>query len=325
MGALLSVERPGYRTGVAWRRSSHKSLILLGLRLESSPADVLGVLRNSSRSPPKQLSDSCGSQLKPSRGGTCPPPRDRSFRLDGDRGSRRCHTPPFARKRAQFRPDDTARPFFSCFPVSARNLDRRRAPISTRSSEQGDDFNGKLHPSGTSLPSKNRARLGRVRRYRVRRPRTHDSTGFGSGSAERMAGQTLHCGRGWKYFTAAGLSSTAVKRRSGHLQRPARPTRLCGRAPYDVPAPYDPTYVNELMTPLPKGMSGVFVISENQEGLIEQNTPCVAPTRRRRPTRSTAPSGICAARPYPDPTSPNYQRRWTRRGQTLPSPACSFA
>lgn len=36
-------------------------------------------------------------------------------------------------------------------------------------------------------------------------------------------------------------------------------------------------YVNEFMTPLPKGMSGIFVISENGDGFIEQTTPCVAP------------------------------------------------
>ena len=50
-------------------------------------------------------------------------------------------------------------------------------------------------------------------------------------------------------------------------------------SPNYVAAPYDPTYVNELMTPLPKGMSGIFVISENQGGFIEQTTPCVEPSR----------------------------------------------
>lgn len=47
--------------------------------------------------------------------------------------------------------------------------------------------------------------------------------------------------------------------------------------PTYVAAPYDPTYVNEFMMPLPKGMSGVFVISENQGGFVEQTTPCMPP------------------------------------------------
>ena len=57
--------------------------------------------------------------------------------------------------------------------------------------------------------------------------------------------------------------------------------------PNYVAAPYDPTYLNEFMTPLPKGMSGIFVISENQGGLVEQTAPCVAPSEGKA-TRTTS-------------------------------------
>jgi hypothetical protein len=58
---------------------------------------------------------------------------------------------------------------------------------------------------------------------------------------------------------------------------------LVRQAPNDVAAPYEPTYVNEFMTPLPKGMSGIFVISETQGGFVEQLTPC----RTRKGTKAT--------------------------------------
>lgn len=74
-----------------------------------------------------------------------------------------------------------------------------------------------------------------------------------------------------------------------------------------VAAPYDPSYANELMTPLPKGMSGMFVISENQGGLVEQTTPCVGRSQQRA-TRSIDGTLWYLCTSDPSPTAPNYQR-----------------
>lgn len=73
-----------------------------------------------------------------------------------------------------------------------------------------------------------------------------------------------------------------------------------------VAAPYDPTYVNEFMTPLPKGMSGIFVISENQGGFVEQTTPCAAPSREAATrTVDATLQYLCT---IPNPTAEEYQR-----------------
>jgi len=77
-------------------------------------------------------------------------------------------------------------------------------------------------------------------------------------------------------------------------------------APNHVAAPYDPTYVNELMTPLPKGMSGIFVISQNQGGLAEQTTPCRPPSEEvATRTVDTTLQYLCT---IPKPTADEYQR-----------------
>ena len=78
--------------------------------------------------------------------------------------------------------------------------------------------------------------------------------------------------------------------------------------PSDVAAPYDPTYVNEFMTPLPKGMSGIFVISENGEGFIEQTTPCVAPYMEKATRTVDSILWYLCGTGDSDPTSPNYQK-----------------
>jgi hypothetical protein len=78
-------------------------------------------------------------------------------------------------------------------------------------------------------------------------------------------------------------------------------------APNYMAAPYDPTYVNEFMTPLPKGMSGIFVISENQGGFWEQTTPCVAPSEVKA-TRSVAGTLWYLCTTDPSPTAPDYQK-----------------
>jgi hypothetical protein len=72
-------------------------------------------------------------------------------------------------------------------------------------------------------------------------------------------------------------------------------------------APYDPTYVNEFMTPLPKGMSGIFVISENQGGFIEQTTPCAAQSETKA-TRTVNRTLWYLCTTDPSPTAPNYQK-----------------
>lgn len=78
-------------------------------------------------------------------------------------------------------------------------------------------------------------------------------------------------------------------------------------SPTYAAAPYDPTYVNEFMTPLPKGMSGIFVISDNQGGFVEQSTPCAnqADTRATR-TVAGQQQYLCATNP--SPADPNYQQ-----------------
>jgi hypothetical protein len=72
-------------------------------------------------------------------------------------------------------------------------------------------------------------------------------------------------------------------------------------------APYNPTYVNEFMTPLPKGMSGIFVISETQGGFVEQTTPCVNPSETRA-TRTVDGTLWYLCTTDPSPTAPNYQK-----------------
>jgi hypothetical protein len=74
-----------------------------------------------------------------------------------------------------------------------------------------------------------------------------------------------------------------------------------------VAAPYDPTYVNEFMTPLPKGMSGIFVISENQGGFSEQTTPCAAPSEIAA-TRTVAGEQQYLCTTDPGPAAPDYQK-----------------
>jgi hypothetical protein len=72
-------------------------------------------------------------------------------------------------------------------------------------------------------------------------------------------------------------------------------------------APYDPSYVNEFMTPLPKGMSGIFVISETGGGFLEQTTPCVAGSgEKARRTVDGTLWYLCTT--DPSPTAPNYQK-----------------
>jgi len=78
-------------------------------------------------------------------------------------------------------------------------------------------------------------------------------------------------------------------------------------SPNYVAAPYDPSYVNEFMTPLPKGMSGIFVISENEGGFVEQTTPCVAPSEMRA-TRTVAGQQQYLCTTDPSRTAPNYQK-----------------
>lgn len=75
-----------------------------------------------------------------------------------------------------------------------------------------------------------------------------------------------------------------------------------------VAAPYDPAYMNEFMTPLPKGMSGIFVISENQGGFSEQATPCIDPADMKA-TRIAAgvQEYLCVTHPS-STMDPNYQR-----------------
>ena len=88
--------------------------------------------------------------------------------------------------------------------------------------------------------------------------------------------------------------------------------------PNHVAAPYDPTYVNELMTPLPKGMSGIFVISQNQGGFAEQTKPC------EYPSEQVATRSVDAKLQYlctiPNPTADEYQRTmdstWTNPAVT---------
>lgn len=79
-------------------------------------------------------------------------------------------------------------------------------------------------------------------------------------------------------------------------------------SPTYTAAPYDSTYVNEFMTPLPKGMSGIFVISENQGGFIEQIDPC-AQGSVEKATRTV--DGVlwylCTTNPS-SAADPNYQR-----------------
>ena len=89
---------------------------------------------------------------------------------------------------------------------------------------------------------------------------------------------------------------------------PSPANALVRQTPDDVAAPYDPTYVNEFMTPLPKGMSGIFVISENQEGFIEQTTPCVAPYEVKATRTVDATLWYLCGTTDSDPTSPIYQR-----------------
>jgi CRISPR-associated protein Csd2 len=75
-----------------------------------------------------------------------------------------------------------------------------------------------------------------------------------------------------------------------------------------VAAPYASTYANEFMTLLPKGMSGIFVISENQGGFIEQTGAC-APGSVEKATRTV--NGVlwrlCTTTPN-SAADPNYQR-----------------
>ena len=76
--------------------------------------------------------------------------------------------------------------------------------------------------------------------------------------------------------------------------------------PSHVAAPYDPSYVNELMTPLPIGMSGIFVISENQSGFVEQTTACVAPYEEKATrTVDSVDWYLCS---NPNPSAAEYQR-----------------
>ena len=78
--------------------------------------------------------------------------------------------------------------------------------------------------------------------------------------------------------------------------------------PNDVAAPYDPTYVNEFMTPLPKGMSGIFVISENQ-GRLHRADHAVRGAVQEKATRTVdATLWYLCGTSDPDPTSPNYQK-----------------
>ena len=133
------------------------------------------------------------------------------------------------------------------------------------------------------------------------------AAGRAPASADRGAGQALHRGRGGKHFTAA-IFLHSGKGRSGRSQLRARPMRcaanlglpqLCSRA-------LSPTYVNEFMTPLPKGMSGIFVISENQGGFVEQTTPCEAPSEEVA-TRDVAGT-LCICARCPTRLRPMYQR-----------------
>src|SRR5262245_31085323 len=77
--------------------------------------------------------------------------------------------------------------------------------------------------------------------------------------------------------------------------------------PNYVAAPYTPSYVNELMTPLPKGMSGIFVISENTGGFIEQTTPCVAPSQEAA-TKKVDNTLWYLCTSDPSSTSPTHQQ-----------------
>lgn len=86
--------------------------------------------------------------------------------------------------------------------------------------------------------------------------------------------------------------------------------------PSHVPAPYDPSYVNELMTPLPKGMSGIFVISETQGGLLEQTTACVAPHEEM--TTRTVDGVFWYLCSNPQPAEAEYQ---TTMNSTWTNPA----
>jgi hypothetical protein len=72
-------------------------------------------------------------------------------------------------------------------------------------------------------------------------------------------------------------------------------------------APYDPSYVNEFMTPLPKGMSGIFVISETEGGLVEQTSPCVAQSETKA-TRTVDGTLWYLCTTDSSPTAPHYQK-----------------
>ena len=147
------------------------------------------------------------------------------------------------------------------------------------------------------------------------------SVGFGEPwRAATLQGSDLEAQTGWpdKHFTVDAAGNISPQQDYLHSgQRAvwtfatASPANALVRQtdhPNDVAAPYDPTYVNELMTPLPKGMSGIFVISENQEGFIEQTTPCVAPYEVKATRTVDATLWYLCGTTDADPTSPNYQK-----------------
>ena len=57
-----------------------------------------------------------------------------------------------------------------------------------------------------------------------------------------------------------------------------------------------------------EGMSGLFVISENGEGFIEQTTPCVAPYMEKARRTVDFPTRYLCSTGGSDPTSRNYQK-----------------